>query len=102
MEALIQGDPTAEAWVRRHVLTILNGGAARVAGTIRRAATRAGLATAKRAGVDTCATYLTNKRDHLDYPAALARGWPIATGVIEGACRHLVKDRLDLTGALGD
>ena len=42
MEALIQGDPTAEAWVRRHALTILNGGAARVAGTIRRAATRAG------------------------------------------------------------
>ncbi len=26
-------------------------------------------------------------------------GWPIATGVIEGACRHLVKDRLAITGA---
>jgi hypothetical protein len=33
------------------------------------------------------------------YPTALKRGWPIATGVIEGACRHLVKDRMDLTGA---
>ncbi|MCA1602436.1 MAG: ISKra4 family transposase, partial [Acidobacteria bacterium] len=30
---------------------------------------------------------------------ALAQGWPIATGVIEGACRHLIKDRMDLTGA---
>ena len=30
---------------------------------------------------------------------ALAEGWPIATGVIEGACRHLVKDRFDITGA---
>ena len=30
---------------------------------------------------------------------ALERGWPIATGVIEGACRHIVKDRMDLTGA---
>ena len=39
------------------------------------------------------------KRDYLDYPRALNQGWPIATGVIEGACRHLVKDRLDLTGA---
>jgi hypothetical protein len=29
----------------------------------------------------------------------LACGWPIATGVIEGACRHLVGDRLDITGA---
>jgi hypothetical protein len=33
------------------------------------------------------------------YPTALEAGWPIATGVIEGACRHLVKDRMDLTGA---
>src|SRR4029453_10207026 len=35
----------------------------------------------------------------LDYPPAVERGWPSATGVIEGACRHLVKDRMDLTGA---
>jgi hypothetical protein len=94
-----EGDPAAEAWVRRHAGTILNGGATRVAGSIRRAATRNGLDPAGRAGVDICATYLTNKRHYLDYPTALQHGWPIATGVIEGACRHLVKDRLDLTGA---
>ena len=35
----------------------------------------------------------------MNYPTALANGWPIATGVIEGACRHLVKDRIDITGA---
>ena len=33
------------------------------------------------------------------YDKALTNGWPIATGVIEGACRHLIKDRLDITGA---
>jgi hypothetical protein len=33
------------------------------------------------------------------YDTALAAGWPIATGVIEGACRHLIGDRLDITGA---
>jgi hypothetical protein len=38
-------------------------------------------------------------RAYLDYPTALKQGWPIATGIIEGACRHLVKDRMDLTGA---
>jgi hypothetical protein len=43
--------------------------------------------------------YLTNKADYLRYDTALAAGWPIATGIIEGACRHLVKDRLDITGA---
>lgn len=33
------------------------------------------------------------------YDQALAAGWPIATAVIEGACRHLIGDRLDITGA---
>jgi hypothetical protein len=43
--------------------------------------------------------YLTSKHEFLCYDQALAAGWPIATGVIEGACRHLIGDRLDVTGA---
>lgn len=35
----------------------------------------------------------------MHYDRALAAGWPIATGVIEGACRHLIADRLDISGA---
>ena len=50
-------------------------------------------------GADECARYLGNKKNYLDYAAALAKGWPIATGIIEGACRHIVKDRMDITGA---
>jgi hypothetical protein len=34
----------------------------------------------------------------MDYPTYLANGWPIASGVIEGACRHFVKDRCELSG----
>jgi len=64
-----------------------------------RQATNAKLEPTRRTGADTCARYLTNKAPYLDYPTALTSGWPIATGVIEGACRHLVKDRLDITGA---
>lgn len=94
-----EGDPAAEIWVRRHAQRILAGGAANVAAAIRRQATKGGLSPPRRAGADKCAAYLTSKRPYLDYPTALERGWPIATGVIEGACRHLVKDRMDLTGA---
>ena len=94
-----EGDPAAEAWVRHHASAVLDGKSTRVAGAIRRAATMAKLDRAKRAGADACATYLTNKSRYVDYPTALTKGWPIATGVIEGACRHLVKDRMDLTGA---
>jgi hypothetical protein len=94
-----EGDPAAEAWVRKHAQTILDGHPTRVAGALRRAATLTNLEPGRRENADKCATYLTNKRAFLDYPTALERGWPIATGIIEGACRHLVKDRMDLTGA---
>ncbi|MGH6677981.1 MAG: ISKra4 family transposase, partial [Bradyrhizobium sp.] len=94
-----QGDPRAEAWVRDKALAVLAGRAGIVAGSIRRKATCLRLDPAHRKGADTCAGYLMRKRRYLDYPTALARGWPIATGVIEGACRHLIKDRMDVTGA---
>jgi hypothetical protein len=50
-------------------------------------------------GLHRATAYLDAKLPYLNYHIALALGWPIATGVIEGCCRYLVKDRLDLTGA---
>jgi hypothetical protein len=94
-----EGDPTAEEWVHDKAIAVLHGKATRVAAGLRRAATHRGLDPPQRAGADACATYLINKERYLDYPTALHNGWPIATGVIEGACRHLVKDRMDITGA---
>ena len=94
-----KGDPAAEEWVAANATKILDGKAGQVATGIRRRATLFGYSPAERAGADECAAYLTAKASFLDYPTALARGWPIATGVIEGACRHLVKDRMDITGA---
>jgi hypothetical protein len=93
------GDPAAEDWVAAKALAILAGDSARVAGQITAEADAAGLASAQRAGADACVRYLTSKHDYLRYDQALAAGWPIATGVIEGACRHLIGDRLDITGA---
>jgi hypothetical protein len=95
----VEGNPAAETWVRDRALAILEGKAREVASGIRRRATSAGLTKAKRTKADECARYLTNKANYLDYPTAVTSGWPIATGVIEGACRYLVADRMDITGA---
>lgn len=54
---------------------------------------------ARREAVEVCCRYLTGHLNQLHYDTALARGWPIATGAVEGACRHLIGDRLDITGA---
>jgi hypothetical protein len=93
------GDPAAEAFVARHARTILGGGAEQVATTLDKAARTARLKKNRRKGIDDAIGYLRHKAAYLRYDTALERGWPIATGIIEGACRHLVKDRLDITGA---
>lgn len=94
-----EGDPAAEAWVTTRAHAVLDGNAQAVARCIKRFASRRDLPPDKRRNADKCANYLENQAPYLDYPAALQNGWPIATGIIEGACRHLVKDRMDLTGA---
>jgi hypothetical protein len=88
-----------DRWVRAHLLEILRGKATLVAAGIRRSATLRAMAAAERQAVDECADYLLNYSPYLRYDQALADGVPIATGVIEGACRHLVEDRMNLTGA---
>jgi hypothetical protein len=94
-----EGDPAAEDWVRGQAMAVLWGRSSRVAAAIRGRATRAALRPDQRKNADTCTNYLLNKRRYLDYATALEAGWPISTGVIEGACRHLVNDRMDITGA---
>ena len=84
-----KGDPAAEDWVAAQARKILHGKAGRSrpasAAAPPPSATRPPSATAP---TPAPATW-TTKKEYLDYPAALAKGWPIATGVIEGACRHL-------------
>jgi len=93
-------DPTH--WVHLQATRVLQGHATKVAGTIRRTATNTRLDPARRKPADDAANYLTNKASYLDYPAALTHGWPIATGIVEGACRHLVKDGWTSLAPAGD
>jgi hypothetical protein len=93
------GDPAAENWTAVKALAVLAGDSNRAAQEITAEADAAGLTGSRRNGAAACIRYLENKRDFLRYDQALAAGWPIATGVIEGACRHLIADRLNLGGS---
>ena len=94
-----ESGPQLESWVEYRLLEILRGKAALMAGGMRRSATLQGLSAEARKPVDRCADYLLNHSSCLHYDRYLAQGFPVATGVIEGACRHLVKDRMAVTGA---
>jgi hypothetical protein len=94
-----EGSREAEAWVTERLLWLLCGNVGQVIASIRRTATRRGLPPAARKPGDVCADYLEHHRAYLRYDEYVDQGFPIATGVIEGACRHLIGDRLALTGA---
>jgi len=95
----LNDDAEVDAWVDERAESILNGKASVVAAGMRRAATRRGLSKKERKAIDACADYLLNHKAYLRYHEYLRDGLPIATGVIEGACRSLVQDRMDITGA---
>lgn len=88
-----------DVWVLPRLREILRGKASHVAAGMRRSATLRGLAAEDRKPVDVCADYLLKYAPYLRYDLALTHGTPIATGVIEGACGHLVEDRMNVTGA---
>jgi len=96
------GDPRRQRqWVDKRLRRLLRGEVSQVAAGIRRAKTmrRRRLKKAQRALLDTCADYLLNHKHYLRYDQYIAAGFPVSSGVIEGTVRHLVNDRMAITGA---
>jgi len=90
--------PEAEAFVTRRLRRLLEGKVGYVIGGLRRLIDEHRLVGQRRNTVRSAITYYENNRDHMCYDKYLAAGYPIGSGVAEGACRHLVKDRMERTG----
>jgi hypothetical protein len=88
----------AEQFVRTRVLKVLQGESALVVRGLREMGTKHRLKGSKKAKLTKLCAYLENNRERMHYDQYLAKGYPIASGVIEGACRHLVKDRMERAG----
>ena len=102
--ALHPGDPVlAGQWADGQLLRVLHGRAKAVAATLASVAAKTRKSPRGRdldvSDVDKAVTYLNNNRQHMKYDKALANGWPIATGMIEGSCRFVIEDRFGITGA---
>jgi hypothetical protein len=100
--ALHPADPqAAREWADGQRLRVLHGRAKAVAATLASVAAKARAKNSRLdlTDVDKAVTYLTNNHMHMRYDKALANGWPIATGMIEGACRFVIEDRFGITGA---
>ncbi len=94
-----ENDVERETWVLDRLRLILQGRVSSVVAGMTRSATLRKMNKKQRKPVDKSAKYLLKRTGMMRYDELLAIGAPIATGVIEGACRHLICDRLDITGA---
>ena len=90
--------PEAEQFVERYLRMLLEGKVDSVIRSFRQLLVTRQLTGEKRQRLKATITYYDNNREHMRYDEYLAAGYPIGSGVAEGACRHLVKDRLERTG----
>ncbi len=93
-----EGSDGACQYVEERLRDLLQGRVGYVIAGLRRRLNGGKLSGPKRTVVNSAAEYLANNREHMRYDEYLAAGYPIGSGVAEGACRHLVKDRLEQTG----
>ena len=93
-----EDSPEAEEWVRHRLLSLLQGKVGRVIGGLRQSLTKRKLSGKKRRILEGVVGYLNNHRCMMRYDEYLRAGYPIGSGAVEGACRHLVRDRFELTG----
>ena len=88
----------AERWVEDRLRMLLDGKVGFVIGGLRQTLTKRKLRGSRRKGVREIIGSFDRNRCRMRYDEYLAAGYPIGSGVIEGACRHLVKDRLERAG----
>ncbi len=93
-----EGSPEAKAFVTERLTRILEGKIGYVIGGLKQKATKQGLSKYKEKELAKAIQYFQNNRQYMRYDVYLTSGYPIGSGVVEGACRHLVKDRMELTG----
>jgi hypothetical protein len=91
-------DPKRAEWVEAQLLDILSSRADLVIQRLEDKARTVRKSSQASQVFHQVANYLRRNQPYMDYADYLQRGWPIGTGVIEGVCRHLVKDRMELSG----
>jgi hypothetical protein len=93
-----EGSEEAKAFVAERLRRVLEGDVGYVIGGLKQMGTKHPLKNSKRRRLAKVITYLENNRSSMRYDVCLAQGYPIGSGVVEGACRHVVKDRMEGTG----
>ena len=93
-----EGSDAAAAWVYKQLVKILKGAVGYVIGGLRSSLTKRGLRGGKAKALRDAIRYFTNHAHMMQYDVYLDWGFPIATGIVESACKSLVKNRMEGCG----
>jgi len=93
-----EGSQESVEWVRKYLTMILTGKVGYFIGAIRQIMKKRCFSSSKVQKIEKLLRYYEKRKCHMKYDEYLAKGYPIGSGVIEGACRSLVKDRMELAG----
>ena len=93
-----EGTKMAQDWVTQHLRMLLEGKVGYLIGGLEQSLTKRPLRGNKKKTLEGVIGYFKRNQEHMQYDQCLAAGYPIGSGVVEGACRNLVKDRFERTG----
>jgi hypothetical protein len=93
-----EGSDAASQFVRERLHRVLEGETGRVIGGLRQMGTKHRFRGPHRKRLRCLCEFLENNLHRMHYDDYLRAGYPIATGVIEGACRHVIRDRMERAG----
>jgi len=93
-----EDDPRRDEWMQRHARQLLASETSQLIISLAQQAQNGETTPPQQLALTKAANYFKRNTPFMDYKSYLAQGFPIASGVIEGACRHLVKDRMELSG----
>ena len=90
--------PEREKWVKRQLLLLLESQTEQVISHWQDLSENEERSQSQKETIERSVTYLSNHREMVDYKAYLQQGLPISTGIVESACGHLVKTRMEQNG----
>ena len=93
-----ESSPSRSAWVEKQLLLILDSRVREVVIALKWAREKPKTTKSTKKALDKVIKYFENHEHKMDYKAYLEKGFPISTGLVEGACGHLVKDRMERSG----
>jgi len=93
-----EGSKLRADWVKEMLEDLLNSKTKKVISDLIQLRDKGNLTKNKKEKLQKAITYFTNHHHKMDYKTYIEKGYPVSSALVESNCKHLVKDRMELSG----